>query len=300
MQEEEAREAEPADHPQLLLEPPLASRRSARAVVAGSSRLRQISARRRSASGPRSPGSGSRGRGAGRSAAARRAAAVSATASGCSPKRSAIAAGEASAEVALPRRAGSVYSSVLWRRTATSASWSAARAAGVGVDVAGRDAGDAEALRQPREPPVARPVAAPEGPLELDPEAVAAEGRREAAAEPLGTARSPRPAARQARRGRSPRGRRAPRGAQHRSSGTAGGAGRRGRGRVPACASVSSRQRFSPAGRALDQEGQVAAPRRGEHGELGAVIERTPGGWQACANSIAPQSPSWSVSANAS
>ena len=46
----------------------------------------------------------------------------------------------------------------------------------VHVDVAGRHAADAEPLGEVGQPAVARPVGAPERPLQLDPEAVAAEG----------------------------------------------------------------------------------------------------------------------------
>ena len=52
------------------------------------------------------------------------------------------------------------------------------------VDVAGRDAGDAEAGGGLGEPAVAGAVVAPVGALQLDPEAVAAEGLEQAAAEP--------------------------------------------------------------------------------------------------------------------
>ncbi len=44
------------------------------------------------------------------------------------------------------------------------------------MHVAGRDAGDAERLREPGEAAVAGAVVAPERPLQLDPEALAAEG----------------------------------------------------------------------------------------------------------------------------
>ena len=57
----------------------------------------------------------------------------------------------------------------------------AGAAAGVRVDVAGRHAGDAEPLGEAGEPAVARAVAAPVGTLQLDPEAVAAEGVEQAA-----------------------------------------------------------------------------------------------------------------------
>ena len=51
---------------------------------------------------------------------------------------------------------------------------------GVGVDVAGRDAGHAEPLGERGEPAVAGAVVPPVGPLQLDPEAVAAEGGEQA------------------------------------------------------------------------------------------------------------------------
>ena len=53
------------------------------------------------------------------------------------------------------------------------------------MDVAGGDGGDAEPLGEQGEPAVAGAVAAPVGALQLDPEAVAAEGGEQAAAEPL-------------------------------------------------------------------------------------------------------------------
>ena len=50
----------------------------------------------------------------------------------------------------------------------------------VRVDVAGGHARHPEPLGQLREQPVAAPVVAPEGPLELDPEAVGPEGAQQA------------------------------------------------------------------------------------------------------------------------
>ncbi len=67
-------------------------------------------------------------------------------------------------------------------------------AAGVGVDVAGRHAGHAEPLGEAGEPAVARAVVAPVGPLQLDAEAVAAEGGEQAIGEAARAARiTPRP-----------------------------------------------------------------------------------------------------------
>src|SRR3954470_16893227 len=53
------------------------------------------------------------------------------------------------------------------------------------MDVAGGDAGDVEALGEQRQPAVAGAVAAPVGPLQLDPEALAAEAGEQAPREPL-------------------------------------------------------------------------------------------------------------------
>ena len=136
----------------------------------------------------------------------------------------------------------------------------------MGVDVAGRDGGDPEPLGELGEAPVASPVAAPERPLQLDPEAFAAEAARP------GAGRAPRPAGRPSR-SRPPA--RAPSRAQPerqtrpslRSSSesrpSAGGRGSRpGRGRVPACASVSRRQRLRQPVAFGDQEGEVEATDR--------------------------------------
>src|SRR4029079_10329789 len=53
----------------------------------------------------------------------------------------------------------------------------------------GRDAGHAEPLAEPGEPAVARAVAPPERPLQLDPEALRAEGGEQAARQRLGARR---------------------------------------------------------------------------------------------------------------
>ena len=63
--------------------------------------------------------------------------------------------------------------------------------AGVRVDVAGGDGGNAEPLGKERQPAVARPVPAPVGTLQLDPEAVAAEGGEEPAPQLLAERRVP-------------------------------------------------------------------------------------------------------------
>ncbi len=91
--------------------------------------------------------------------------------------------GEGRARVAAPARLGLVEGlakpdrdqGVLQRRPA----------AVMGVDVAGGDAGNAEALGEEGEPAVAGAIAAPVGALQLDTEAVAAESGEEAAGEPL-------------------------------------------------------------------------------------------------------------------
>ena len=107
--------------------------------------------------------------------------AVSATASGWSAKRAAIASGVASTWLWLPRRSGSEASSVVCSRMATNASCSSARAARVRVDVARGHARHPEALGQRREAAVQRAVVAVEGALELDPERVAPEGAQQPA-----------------------------------------------------------------------------------------------------------------------
>ena len=197
----------------------------------------------------------------------------------------------------------------------------ATRRAIVGVDVAGRHAGHPEQPGELGEPAVAGPVAAPERPLQLDPEAIGAEGREQRA----GRARSaPRavaagdPARPARRRGRSPRGRRGPR----RARSSVGRGGPRGRQRVGLVARGSRRGRIGEqpaevavAGRVGDEQRQVEGAGRAVAAEAGRggerepasastvssapVIGRTPGPAQACANSIDPQIPSWSVSASA-
>ena len=137
---------------------------------------------------------------------------VSATASGCSAKRAAIAAGEASAEVELPRRRGSTRSSVSSSPIATRAScrWERARACAWTLPVAtvGTPSRSASSASQRLRAAVAPPV----GSLQLDPEAVAAEGGEQPPAEPL--AQPPCPRARRPRRAprpaRIPTDRRAP------------------------------------------------------------------------------------------
>ena len=54
------------------------------------------------------------------------------------------------------------------------------------MDVAGRHARDAEPLGEALQPQVARPIMAPERPLQLDPEAVGPEGARQPASQRLG------------------------------------------------------------------------------------------------------------------
>ena len=67
----------------------------------------------------------------------------------------------------------------------------AGAAEAVGVDVAGRHAGDAEAGGELGEPAVAGAVVAPVGPLQLDPEALAPEGAEQAPAQALPARRLP-------------------------------------------------------------------------------------------------------------
>ena len=118
----------------------------------------------------------------------------------------------------------------------------------VGVDVAGGDAGDPESLGDPGEPAVAGPVAPPHRPLQLDPQALGPEARQQPPRPPL---RPPRLAALPGS------GERPLAGAageaddalvslQQRVEREHGGEGSRrsGRGRVSACASVSSRERL--------------------------------------------------------
>ena len=141
----------------------------------------------------------------------------------------------------------------------------AGAAAGVGVDVAGRHAGDAEPLGEPGEPAVAGAVVAPVGPLQLDPEALAAEGAEQAPAEPLAARRvaplpgaGERPVAGAAGEADQPLGvllqllqrrRRLP------------GACAPVLSRVWAWAAVSSRQRLRYPAASLDQQGEVGERR---------------------------------------
>ena len=151
---------------------------------------------------PRRPGSGSRGRcvRSKRSVSASRS--VSATASGWSAKRAAIASGVASTWPWLPRRRGSEASSVVCSRMATKRVLQPRAGGRVGVDVARGHARHPEALGQGGQAAVQRAVVAVEGALELDPERVAPEGAQQPA----------HASARRARRGaRSRSGRPAPR-----------------------------------------------------------------------------------------
>ena len=143
VQQEEAGEAERVDHPQLLLEPGV--RAAARAAVPArvallEPRPAQLGELAERLLVLRARVAVAEVRSAGRRSGARRARAVSATASGCSGKRAAIASGEASTCEKLPRRSGSEASSVVWLRRATKASCSGAALARVRVDVAGGDA----------------------------------------------------------------------------------------------------------------------------------------------------------------
>ena len=129
MQQEEAGQAEPVDHPQLLLQAGVRARHG-RPRRAGSARPAAPSRARRACAAPAGPprrDSGSRGP-TPRSNRRRSASApLSATASGWPSKRAAIAAGVASTWAVLPRRTGSEASSVRWWRRATNASCSGAR-----------------------------------------------------------------------------------------------------------------------------------------------------------------------------
>ena len=103
-------------------------------------------------------------------------AALSATASGWSGKRAAIASGEASTWLPLARRRGSLASSVrLWRR-ATKASCSGAREAAWAWTLPVATQRSPSRAASARSAPVARPVAGQERALELDAQALGAEG----------------------------------------------------------------------------------------------------------------------------
>ena len=107
---------------------------------------------------------------------------------------------------------GSDSSSVSPRPTATKASCRRARRRSWEWTLPVATQGTPSRSASRREPAVAGPVVAPVGPLQLDPEAVAAEGGEQAPAEPLAPRRSrPAPRRRQAPRPEhSPRGRPAP------------------------------------------------------------------------------------------
>ena len=102
-----------------------------------------------------------------------------ATASRSSGKRSATSAGGSRTLSWLPRRSGSQPSSEVRFRIATSTSWSAVLPRMVRVHVARGDRGDAERSGEVAQRGVPARVAALERALELDVEAVAAEGARE-------------------------------------------------------------------------------------------------------------------------
>ena len=170
--------------------PPPAGARPRRATARRCRRSGRRSRRRRARRAgawrprPRPRDSGSRGRWRGRSSSRSASRRVSATASGCSAKRAAIASGEASTWLRFPRRCGSEASSVVceadgdervlqrraarrgrgrcrWRRREPSRSASRAR------------------------PRLRARSSRQERPLQLDPEALAAEGLAQAAAEAL-------------------------------------------------------------------------------------------------------------------
>ena len=228
----------------------------------------------------------------------------SATASGWSRKRSAASAGgdQGRGGVAAPLPLGLVQ-----RRAQPDRDQRVLQGeprAVVGVDVAGGDAGDAEPLGQPRQPAVARAVAAPQRALQLDPEAVGPE-RREQPPRHRSAPRSGRraPSARRRRpRGRSPRGRPAPRrGARARRAAARAAAAPLRAGSPSRRARVGHRDQpaeVAPARRRLDQQRDVRPPTL--DGQLGADDRPHADPAHACANSIAPQTPSWSVSARAS
>ena len=114
-----------------------------------------------------------------RSPSARRAA--SATASGWSAKRAAIAAGVARTWLWLPRRSGSDASSVVCSRMATKASWTSARSGAWAWTSPVATQGTPRRRGQVDQLAVQRAVVAGEGTLELDAQAVAAEGAQQPA-----------------------------------------------------------------------------------------------------------------------
>ena len=242
---------------------------------------------------------------------------LAAAARGWSAKRASISAAVASTAAALPRRCGSDSSSVACSRTATSASWSSARERSCAWtfpvathSTPSRSASSssrrlrARSRRHSGRCSSTRKRSRPNAAASRRPSASAAAQRRRAPSAP----RAP-------RRARIPTGRPAPPSAARApTSATAGGRGSRsGRSRVPRCASVTSRQRLRYPARLSTSSvtwkqpgGQLAGSPAASGGVSGVetvssapVIGRTPSPLHACANSIEPQSPSWSVSASA-
>ena len=127
VEQEEARQPEDADHAELLLEAAgrLAAARRARIPLSelASAQLRELAVGLRVLRAGIAVAEVAREVELDRSASR----AVSTTASRCSGKRAAISAGGAITDVLLPRRCGSVWSSVESRRAATNASWRRAR-----------------------------------------------------------------------------------------------------------------------------------------------------------------------------
>ncbi len=231
VQEEEPREPEPADHPQLLLEPPLGL------GPLGGARVAELE-----------PSAADLGQGAvglevlgARVAVAELGGEVEAQ-----PLRQPLGLGDRLRMLGEARRhrrrrgehgagvAAALGLALLEHRVGADGDQGILElgpGAVVGVDVAGRHAGDPEPLGDPGEPAVAGPVAPPQRPLQLDPQALAAEGGDQ----------TPRPGTRRGaarrvprrrrwrRRERSPRGRRGPRFAPAASSGRGRGGGDRDR-----------------------------------------------------------------------
>ena len=166
----------------------------------------------------------------------------------------------------------------------------------VGVRIAGRHRRHPEPLGERDEPAVPRAVTAPERPLQLDPEAIRAEGpqqppRQEAA--PAGSPRSQVPATAPSRA--QPERQTSP--SVWRSSSSIGseGAGAPASAcppECPRCAPVISRQRLAQP--LASSTSSVTCTGRGSRRGTSTVssqpkIGRTPTPLQACANSIAPQ-----------
>ena len=162
----------------------------------------------------------------------------------------------------LPRRSGSDSSSVVCRRTATSASWSSARRRSWAWTLPVATQATPSRSASAGQPAVAGAVAPPQRPLQLDPEALGGRRRRAAAAR---SARRRRGSPARPAPGRAPPSRAQPDRqtspslrSHSESSASAGGRGSRStRGRVSACASVSSRQRLRQPVGALDQQRQM-------------------------------------------